>query len=157
MNRGRALTFAVIITIIGVPLLLFFDRRPSDSATPATIVDSGTPDVLGTAPLPFDEVTVPPSSPGPPVIAVPDIPEGVPMKATYSSSISSSRSCMVGSTEVPFGIDINIRNVNNNRSIRCTNSIQATVDQEGVVVLPLAAYVKIADVTDAPVPIEITW
>jgi hypothetical protein len=63
---------------------------------------------------------------------------------------------MVTPPEVPFGARVTVTNLDNNRSIDCINRIGGTRPEE-TVVLHADAFLEIGDLTDAPVPVQVTW
>ena len=90
-------------------------------------------------------------SPGIDDIAVPAQGElALFQNATYSSALPAGI-CTVRSGNV--GQRVNVVNLENNRSIICLVQ-QANPEQEEDLVLSRAAFLKLADLTDAPIPVE---
>ena len=58
--------------------------------------------------------------------------------------------------EVPFNATITVTNLDNSRSVQCVSSIGGA-QPETTIVLATATFAQIADLTDAPVPVQITW
>jgi hypothetical protein len=88
-------------------------------------------------------------------IAVPRLPESVKGLATFSSDIDSTLRCHANA-EVPFNATITVTNLDNSRSVQCVSSIGGA-PPETTIVLATATFAEIADLTDAPVPVQITW
>jgi hypothetical protein len=86
-------------------------------------------------------------------IAVPAPPliDGITARATFRSSVSTN-TCIV--PRVTSGSRVTVVNLANNRSITCTSILPPGTSQ-GDVVLPKAAFAAIADLTDAPIAVEI--
>lgn len=87
-------------------------------------------------------------------IAVPAPPEREPVIGTgsYSSRVASVGQCLVRGVE-PWN-NVTIVNLDNNRSTTCV-AAPAPETQTTDVVLHTRAYNKLADLTDAPIPVEI--
>ena len=56
----------------------------------------------------------------------------------------------------PFNATVTITNLDNSHRVQCIASVAAP-DPNGDAVLAPATFAEIADPTDAPVPVEITW
>jgi hypothetical protein len=74
-------------------------------------------------------------------------------EATYQSSITPVDSCLAFGVQT--GATLTIVNLDNGRSVTCT-AVRTFVDRAEGVVLHTDTFGKIADLTDAPVPVEIT-
>ncbi len=87
-------------------------------------------------------------------IAVPAAPAivSITTKATYLRSITPKNSCLVAG--VPSGKLITVVNLDNGRSVTCVATRTYTTSLEGLV-LQTDAFSMIADLTDAPIPVEI--
>ena len=86
-------------------------------------------------------------------IAVPARPliDGITANATFRSTVPS-RTCIVPG--VTGGSSVTVVNLANNRSVTCT-SVLPPGDTQLDVVLPTTAFASIADLTDAPISVEI--
>lgn len=86
-------------------------------------------------------------------IAVPAKPlvEGIDAKATFRSSVPVDTCIVPGLTS---GTRIRVVNLDNNRSVTCT-SVLAPGNRLGDVVMHTSAFAQIADLTDAPISVEI--
>jgi hypothetical protein len=111
---------------------------------------------MGTSPIDLLHTAVPDSTDDPATIAIPRVPHSVAGDATFSRNISQATDCMVTSSEVPFGARVTVTNLDNNRSIDCINRVGGTRPSEAVI-LHADAFLEIGDLTDAPVPVQVTW
>ena len=87
-------------------------------------------------------------------IAVPADPliDEITTSATYRNAMPTASTCIVAG--IPNGSDVTVVNLDNNLSVRCTTALAGS-DSTGEVVLHTSAFSEIADVTDAPIPVEI--
>lgn len=86
-------------------------------------------------------------------IAVPAKPlvDGITAKATFRSSVSNGTCIVPGLTS---GTRITVVNLDNNRSVTCT-TVLTPGNAPGDVVMHTSAFASIADLTDAPISVEI--
>ncbi len=86
-------------------------------------------------------------------IAIPAKPlvEGITAKATFRANLVDG-TCIVAA--LPSGTQITVVNLDNNRSVTCT-TVVAPGDQSDVIVVRTSAFATIADLTDAPISVEI--
>jgi hypothetical protein len=179
-TQRRRVALALAITVIAAPAAFLLNRsgggnEPETQATFGTLVgtvpgeggsvgaavlpDTGSPDdtdALGTASAGYLSGTTVPADVGAAQIAVPRLPESVKGMATFSSSIDSTLTCHADATEVPFNATITVTNLDNSRSVQCVSSIGGAAPEQ-TVVLATETFAQIADLTDAPVPVQITW
>ena len=73
--------------------------------------------------------------------------------ATYRSTISPSSTCLASSVET--GTVITVVNLNNGRSVTCVATRVYSADDTGLVLFT-DTFAQIADLTDAPIPVEIS-
>jgi hypothetical protein len=175
--QRRRVAFAVAVTAILGPAAFLLDRSSGDGDTsattqlPATVVatvpgagttgpaptDPAETDPMGTAPVGFITGSTLPDDNQPARIAIPNLPPAVKGHATFSSDIVETTRCHANtSSGVPFNATITVTNLDNSRSIQCVASVGGP-DTAIEIVLPTAAFAEIADLTDAPVPVQITW
>jgi hypothetical protein len=177
--QRRRVAVALAITVIAVPAAFLLNRSSSDGepATPGTLetlvgpvppaggsVVAGAPvtesadatDALGTAPAGYLSGTTVPGDVAAAQIAVPRLPESVTGLAPFSSEIDSTLRCHANAAQVPFNATITVTNLDNSRSVQCVSSIGGA-PPETTIVLATATFAQIADLTDAPVPVQITW
>lgn len=178
--QRRRVALALAVTVIAVPAAFLLNRNGTDTndtvGTAETVVGtvpSGSPgsgsvvvappqsdgpdatDALGTAPAGYLAGTTVPGEIAPAQIAIPRLPESVRGLATFSSSIDSTLRCHANA-DVPFNATITVTNLDNSRSVQCVTSIGGA-PPETTIVLATATFSQIADLTDAPVPVQITW
>ena len=177
--QRRRVALAVAITAIAAPAAFLLDRggdesdevvttavgsvvadSAADTTLPAAAPDRSGPqgtDPMGTTPAAFLEPsgTVAPDDPA--TIAIPRLPDAVEGRATFTRSIRKVTSCQVkASVGAPFGIAVTVTNLDNSRSVQCINDVGgAEPDHE--IVLNADAFSEIADLTDAPVHVQLTW
>lgn len=86
-------------------------------------------------------------------VAVPAKPafDHLTLRATYRSTITNAGTCVAPG--LSGGLDVTVVNLNNGRSVRCT-TVLAPGDG-GELVLATSAFAEIADLTDAPIAVEI--
>ena len=167
---------ATALTLLALPALWWANTSENSSAPNlavagidadldldlADVADATTePDASPTGPdTPTRDVTPvylggPPSAvgAGQSEIAVPARPliDGITARATFRSSVPTNTCIVPG---VTTGSRVTVVNLANNRSVTCT-SILPPGDSTGNVVLPTTAFAAIADLTDAPVSVEI--
>jgi hypothetical protein len=177
--QRRRVALALAITVIAAPAAFLLNRSGGDdepvtagtletvvgtvppaggSTSPAAPVTEAPSDTnaLGTAPAGYLSGTTVPGDFDAAQIAVPRLPESVRGLATFSSAIESTLECHADAAEVPFNATITVTNLDNSRSVQCVSSIGGG-KPETTVVLATATFAQIADLTDAPVPVQITW
>ncbi|MEO6571620.1 MAG: hypothetical protein ABIO83_08735 [Ilumatobacteraceae bacterium] len=185
--QRRRVAVAAAITVILVPSAFLLNRGGADAGTdepitldtivgtvviagqPLGTIDSAVPgatsttlpdrpsdtDAMGTAPVGFLEGTAPAAGDDPATIAIPRFGRSLTGTATFRRDIDSIRSCQVAG--VDFDATITVTNRNNSRSVQCINDIGGVQPEAGVVVMHADAFIEIADLTDAPIPVVITW
>lgn len=91
---------------------------------------------------------------GPAEIAVPAAPrrELITTSATYSSTLPNRTLCLVAG--IAHGSKITIVNLDNNRSTTCT-TVLAPSGSSTDLILHTHTFSDLADLTDAPIPVEI--
>jgi hypothetical protein len=173
-DRRRTLLLA-LLTLIVLPVAYLLNRADTgavgaDEATattadisPATTAGPTTTEAPSNRPPlePPDDKPVfldgPPPDPEPRVVelAVPPRPEFPPLAltASYRRTVSGVRTCLVA--DLSAGITVTVRNLDNGRSVECVTA-SAPADQAAGIVLHTDAFSLLADLTDAPVPVEVT-
>ncbi len=114
-------------------------------------------DLLGSSGAAYLDVAPAPSTTDVVPVAVPPAPKGVinAGSATYRSDLSDPIGCLV--VGAPYNRTITITNLDNNRSVECQASVVQSEPPLDDVILPTAMFLEIADLTDAPIPVEINW
>lgn len=174
--QRRRLALAAAITAIAVPLVFVLgdgDGNEAETAPTVTVVGAPQPpgegagaapsgdvdsapdgtDAMGTPPVAFLE-EAPAVQQDPATIAVPRVGQSVSGTASFRRNLRSRTLCQA--KNVPFNSTIQVTNLDNGRTVRCINSVGGT-EPVADVVLHADAFLLIADLTDAPVPVEITW
>jgi hypothetical protein len=183
--QRRRVALALAITAVAVPAAFLLNRSTDspEAAPPMTIVgtvagvdaggsdagadggdadgaDDGVPtatDAMGTTPVGFLDGTVPPQDGDPATIAIPRVPQSINGTATFRRSIPGATVCQVRTTTgIPFNSRITVTNLDNSRSVQCIASVGGAEPDDDVV-LHDDAFVQIGDLTDAPIPVQITW
>ncbi len=170
----RRTTVLLILTIIAVPAIFFLTR--ADDANGDAVVDPTTGEVIavdgdtmaasdnGPSRPPLVASDADPtfldgpsldSSPGVAEIAVPARPETAPVRleASYRSTVAGERTCLVSS--LPSGLTVTVTNLDNGRSTTCVTSI-APFTQNADIVLHTDTFSLLADLTEAPITVELT-
>jgi hypothetical protein len=180
LRDRRRLTFATLVTLLALPALLLVNRD-SSSGSPnvaaagvqvengyVTAVDAADPSAPAasgpsTANLPDPEPigeAAPVFLDGPAAngggllaIAVPTVPEGTvqQLQATYTSQVWDWTCIVPG---VSTGTTVTIVNVDNGRSTTCV-ATYGDPRADGRLVMHTNDFLKLADLTDAPIPVEI--
>ncbi len=170
----RRRTFvAIAITLVLGPAAFLLTRGDDDAATAPDVTVIGTTpqtatgstvgasaptatDVMGTSPVEVLSGDGSSSSDDPATIAIPRPPQGVTGVATFSRDIADVADCLVGAPGVPFDARVTVTNLDNSMRVDCINNVGGLRPEEAIV-LHADAFLQIADLTDAPVPVHITW
>ena len=136
------------------------DETPDGSIAPTTTTvpaaDPERGDPMGEPGAAF--LDGPPADPadGVVAIAVPQEAAGRYMAgtATYRSSVPGTDTCLIGTTAPAK--EVTVTNLDNGRSITCRTTV-AALSRPDDVILHTDAFRQIADLTDAPVPVELSW
>ncbi len=171
--QRRRVAIALAITVIAGPAAFLLNRQSGSDAeaipslAPGVTLERAVPDddtggtaaltPLGTAPVGYLSGSTLPNDSAPPQIAIPRLQQSVKGGASYSSTITATTECHADYTKgIPFNATLTITNLDNSRKVQCVASIageQPTV----LVVLANDTFAQIGDLTDAPIPVEITW
>lgn len=171
----RRFVIAAIVSMLALPALWWANRDDgsagpnlatagvevrSESAPDRTVADRGTDEsnlpsaqtVGGSDPV-FLEGPVP-NPVGVSEIAVPagGASESTFTEATYRSSVVAPDSCL--SKTLPQGRTVTVINLDNNRTTTCVIRL-APATQVDDLVLHTDQFVELADLTDAPIPVEV--
>ncbi|MEP1123104.1 MAG: hypothetical protein ABJH68_04340 [Ilumatobacter sp.] len=169
----RRTSVLLILTIIALPVIFFVTR--ADSTDDGAAVDPTTGEVIavddgttGAADGPNRPPLVasdaeptfldgPSVDPEPRVaeVAVPVRPETAPMRlsASYRSTVPGDRTCLVQGLE--SGLTVTVKNLDNGRAVACVTEV-APFSQTADIVLHTDAFSRLADVTEAPITVELT-
>lgn len=170
--QRRRIAIAIAITVILGPAAFLLNRNDRGDQAAATVPGSVSPsaagdtvaetapaatNALGTAPVGYLTGTTVAADNEPAKIAIPKLQEAVKGQATFSSDIAATTQCHANYVKgIPFNATLTVTNLDNSRSVQCVASI-AGAEPEFEVVLAVDTFAQIADLTDAPVPVEITW
>lgn len=162
----RRLLLASAVTLVALPAL-WWANTSTDSAAPNVAVagvDVGADPAaqvtglsdsteLGSAEPVFLGGPSSRTGAGQQVIAVPGRPsvDGIMARATFRSSLPSADSCIVPG--IADGAQVTVVNTSNNRSIVCI-TVPVPEDARDVV-LDTTTFAELADLTDAPIAVEI--
>ena len=160
-NRIRAAGF---ITAIVLPILFLAGGRPAGSTEPTvansttTTYDSGlSTDATEDAPANLKgPVSNIPNGQG--QVAYPATNDGKILRGTASFKqfpIGDGQACT--SNAIPLGSVVTVMNLNTGRKIQCTNINSVYVPPGFDIVLNLKVFTAIAELVDAPLPVELTW
>lgn len=183
--QRRRVFVAVAVTVVAVPSALLLGRGGSEpeavppptmwspvgstvaSAEPAGASEAAGAtaraastagdtvlDVLGTTPMGYLGGTVAPDADDPPMIAVLPRRDTLTGTASFSAMIDRTTTCII--PKVPMGTEVTITNLDNSRRVKCQVVAVAT-PQTTDVTMHVDAFSQIADITEAPVPVEISW
>ncbi|MEZ5296382.1 MAG: hypothetical protein R2697_08970 [Ilumatobacteraceae bacterium] len=172
--QRRRTFIAIAITLVLGPAALLLTRGDDEpSSQPSVTVIGTTPgtggadaatsptgptatDVMGTSPVEVLSGDAPGGSDDPATIAIPRPPQGITGQATFSRDITNVAECLVGAPGVPFEALVTVTNLDNSMQVDCINNVGGPRPEEAVV-LHANAFLQIADLTDAPVPVQLSW
>jgi len=159
---------ATALTLLALPALWWANKSENSSAPnlavagidasvdvgaepTASIVDSGG--AFGDEPPVFLDGPASAAGAGQSAIAVPAKPliDGLAARATFRGSVQRGNCIVSGPTS---GTEITVVNLDNNRSVTCT-VVLAPGTGPGELVMNTSAFATIADLTDAPISVEI--
>lgn len=155
---------AAVVTALVIPVMFMAGGRSADSAD-TTVVDTTTTTLdVG---LSTDAEQDAPANLGGPIsnkpngqgqIAYPADNDGKIVRGTASFKqfpIGDGQACT--SNTIPLGAVVTVRNLNNGRKVTCTNINSVYVPPGFDIVLNLKVFTDIAELVDAPLPVELTW
>ena len=164
----RRLLVATVMTLIALPALWLVSRDDGSAApnvaTAGVVVENGTrteatdpsegddgPAGLGEHdPVFLDGPAAQPGAIGEIAVPAPPREEVRLASATYRSTVGR-RACLV--PFVPTGTELTIVNLDNNRRTTCV-AIYSPASEVDDVVLHTDTFLELADLTDAPIPVE---
>jgi hypothetical protein len=169
-DRRRSVLLG-LLTLIALPAIYIYSRSIDESADSGAAATEQSVDgvVLTTAdsestrpPIDFTEAEpifldgpVADLNPGVAKVAVPARPAAAPLQfsASYRSTVAGVRSCLV--KELRSGLSVTVTNLDNSRSVTCVTSI-APFTQKAGLVMHTEAFSLLADLTEAPITVEVT-
>lgn len=148
-----ALTLIIMFTVRG------FNNNQDSAATTTVAIATTVP--------PIDETEIPapvilggpaPLAPtGSAAIAYPAVQSDVITGTASYSNLGYTETAVCYSIEAPIGRVVTVTNINNGRSITCTNVFSLLVPNGVTVILHTSVFIKLADLIDSPIPVKISW
>lgn len=170
----RRIALATVVSLVALPTLWFMqqdDPTPGAPGVAAAGVEGGLAAPVDGSADP-DPTVLQPADPaylGSPVtvpaatevltINVPsaDVTGVVPGRAHYRRFTDTNAARPCASPVAPLNVLLTVRNVDNGRSTTCVNVSIAPLDPGIVVVVHTDVFLEIADLVDAPLPVELSW
>jgi hypothetical protein len=158
----RRITLVALLTLVTVPAVVFFTRG-EPQAQVATVAAAGvnvSSDVTTTTETPapvFLEGPAGIAPTGTAVIAYPSADNvGITGLATFSS-FNGAPSTVCNAPIAPYGTTLVVKNLNNGRSIACSNVMMPSTPANVSIVLHTRLFVELSDLVNAPIPVSINW
>ena len=136
-----------------------FNSDSSEAVTTTVTVATTVP--------PIDETEIPspvilggpaPLAPtGSAAIAYPAAQTNVITGTAAYSSLGYTETAVCYSIEAPIGRIVTVTNINNGRSITCTNVFSLLVPNGVTVIMHTTVFIKLADLIDSQIPVKISW
>ena len=163
----RRLALATLLTVLALPLLWSSKDKSSPGTqlavtsasaqpelnTPFEGAEQGPAFLASTATtVPTDVITID--------VASPQDGNWLHGKATYRNwpeGLANGESRPCGSPYVPFGSRIVVTNTDNGKKIACTNVTTRPLTGETSIIIDTATFVELADLTDAPLVVDLSW
>lgn len=170
--QRRRVAVALAITVIAVPAAFLLNRGNEPATTPTgTVIGSvvadgssaqqaqpadapSATDAMGTTPVGYLDGTVPARDSDPAKIAIPRLPQSINGTGSFRRQLTNVAGCIAKG--VPYNSRITVTNRDNSRSVTCINNVGGVQPNVDVVLHP-DAFLQIADLTDAPIAVQITW
>ncbi|NDG76989.1 MAG: hypothetical protein EBX51_04120 [Acidimicrobiia bacterium] len=77
-------------------------------------------------------------------------------KGTFSS-FNGAPQTVCNAPGAPYGVTIVVKNLDNGRSIACSNVMMPSTPANVVIVLHTRLFVELSDLVNAPIPVALTW
>ena len=158
----RRITLVGLLTLVVVPVVIFFTRG-EPQAEVATVAAAGLavePEASTTSepPAPVFLSGVAAIAPtGTAVIAHPSADNvGINGLATFSS-FDGAPETVCNSPVAPYGATLVVKNLDNGRSIACSNVMMPSTPANVSIVLHSRLFVELSDMVNAPIPVSIDW
>ena len=163
----RRLALATLLTVLALPLL-WSSKDSSSPGTQLAVTGGPTQSELNT---PFEAtddaaafLSAPVASGAGDVItidiAAPQSGNHLHGRATYRNwpdGLSNGESRPCGSPYIPFGSRIVVTNTENGKTVACTNVTTRPLAGETSIIIDTATFVELADLTDAPLVVDLSW
>ncbi|NCZ69806.1 MAG: hypothetical protein EB010_04135 [Acidimicrobiia bacterium] len=156
-TERRRLLIAAAVTVVAIPVLMISggsDSSSDEPSTPTTVVVNSEP--ADPAFLPVED-----STPAPEIITVnvPAPPSGTVIKGIASfirwPETLGLRPCATPNALI--GSIITVTNLNNGRSIECNNVSIQQLPGDAVIIIHTEVFLELADLVDAPIPVQIAF
>lgn len=171
VHDRRRLVLAAALTVVAMPALFLIDRNDSSGSTAPAVAAAGVPTPGADAASDVAENTYEPETPvflddsvplqAPAVIDIVIPAAAGDRQKTATASFQRYidpkvvRPCTT--TLAPTGVLLVITNLNNGQVTTCTNTM-TTAPPPGVdMTIDTDVFVAIADLTDAPIPVQLNW
>lgn len=163
IDRNRV-TVAIIATVVLLSTAFMASGRSADETVTTTVVVTTTTLDLGLAtdadadaPANLDgPVSADPNGQG--QIAYPADNNGQLVRGTASfKRFPDSAKTGCTTSLIPLGATITVRNLNNGRKATCSNINIGPVSTSFDIILNAPVFEAIAELADAPIPVELTW
>ena len=157
-TERRRLLIAAAVTVVAIPVLMISggsDSSSDESSTPTTVVVENS-EPADPAFLPVED-----STPAPEIITVnvPAPPSGTVIKGIASfirwPETLGLRPCATPNALI--GSIITVTNLNNGRSIECNNVSIQQLPGDAVIIIHTEVFLELADLVDAPIPVQIAF
>lgn len=167
--QQRRVMFALALSALLVPAYFLIGRAESNANTAQTqstvvegaavTVELGELDVMGTIPQGYLTGGSEDSAGALPTIVIPAPLEVLTTKAIFLSDVTGRGACLVPGA--PRDETVTVVNTDNGRGVECKNSVDPADYAERAnpeyAILQTEAFLRIAELTDAPVPVEVSW
>lgn len=158
----RRITLVALLTLVTVPAVVFFTRG-EPQAEVATVAAAGVDlgsDMTTTTESPAPVFLEGPAGIAPTGTAVIAYPSednvGITGLATFSS-FNGAPSTVCNAPIAPYGVKLVVKNLNNGRSIACSNVMMPSTPADVSIVLHTQLFVELSDLVNAPIPVSINW
>lgn len=158
----RRMTLVAILTMVVVPVVIFLTNGKPQAEVAAVAVagvaiDASTTDTSEPPEPVFLSGPNALSPSGTAAIAYPsEDAAGITGPATFSS-FNGAPATVCNSPMAPYGMRLVVKNLNNGRSISCSNVMMPSTPANVSIVLHTQLFVELSDLVNAPIPVSITW
>jgi hypothetical protein len=77
-------------------------------------------------------------------------------QATFSS-FNGAPVTICNCPQAPYGVRLSVKNLNNGRTITCSNVMMPSTPANVTIVVHTQLFVGLSDLVNAPIPVSITW
>ena len=167
VHERRRIVLATAFTLVALPAIWLFDRDDPAPGTAPNVAAVGVPEPLVAAgtevpdtepPMPvFLDNTVVLPAPAVIDVASPSTAPGnnVEGTATYQQFIDVMGTCTAPAA--PSGATVSVTNVDNGLTLTCVNTLGVSIPYGVAVAIDTDLFTSIADLTDSPAPVRVSW